>query len=172
VQPSEAEDLQQFFPTELLLRLYLREPDPRHPNEDHITFKHVLHLLYFDQMTRVGFRTIYFSLQQFFTDLMKAEQDAHYSPLFQQLRVLDIRIRLAEEVAMVKLWLCYRPLAREQAQAGIKAIQQHLSLVQEYLNDKVSFTFLLEQIIPAVDVIDVTSYRRSLSQCKFDEDDG
>jgi hypothetical protein len=172
VQPYEAEDLQQFFSIELLLRLYLREPDPRHPNEDHITFKHVLHLLYFDQMTRVGFRTIYFSLQQFFTDLMKAEQDARYAPLFQQLRLLDMGIRPAEEVAMVKLWLCYRPLAREQAQAGIKAIQQHLPLVQEYLNDKVSFTFLLERIIPAVGVIDVTSYRSLLSQCKFDEDDG
>lgn len=169
VKPHETDDLHQFFPMELLLRLYLREPDPRHPNEDHITFKHVLHLLYFDQITRVGFRAIYFSLQQFFTDLMRAEQNAQYHPLFRRLRTLDTLMRPVEEVAMVKLWLYYRPLAQRQVQAGIKAIQQHASLVQEYLNDTVPFTFLLEQIIPDVDVIDCTSYRHSLSQCKFDE---
>ena len=102
---------------------------------------------------------------------MKAEQNAHYRPLFQRLRMLDMLMRPTEEVAMVKLWLCYRPLAQEQTQAGIKSIQKHFALVQKYFNDMVPFTFLLEQIIPDVDGIDVTSYRRSLSRSTFDEHD-
>lgn len=143
----------QRLPLELLIRLYLREEDYHHPDEDHITFKYVLHSLYADQQQKVSYRAIYFPLQNLFKQIR--EHEKRNPRLFVQLRHLNDQVCLFEERAMVQQWLRYRANAIAQVQAGIDAIKRHQRLVSAYLRDELPYRQLVEQVIPTVCRVDV-----------------
>jgi hypothetical protein len=150
------------FPPALLIRLYLREENPRHPDEDHVTFKHFQHLMYFDRLPKTSYRALYFPVQQLFETLARLEADSRCHGLFARLRDLDHRLQPGEEYAMVCSWLRYRSLARRQVDAGIGAIERHRHLVTAYLRGKASFEAVLAQVIPDVEPVDVSAYADAL----------
>jgi hypothetical protein len=152
------------FSPGLLIRLYLREKDPRHPDEGHITFKHFQHLTYLDRLPKTSYRALYFPIQRLFDALALLEQAPGNDSLFARLRRLDRRLQATEEIGMVDAWLRYRSLAGEQVGAGLRVLERHRHLVAEYLRGRTCFETVLARVMPDVEPVDVSAYVAELSQ--------